>query len=80
MGRLPALSPGRRGACVVAYACLAFGCQDDATKAAARSASRERSEVVVAQGATPETKAPVSSPSPATAGAGPAVMRKVCDG
>jgi thiol-disulfide isomerase/thioredoxin len=78
MGRLPALSPRRRG-CVVAFAWLAFGCQDEATKAAARSASRERSEVVAAQSAAPETKAPAPSPSLATAGAS-AVTRKVCDG
>jgi thiol-disulfide isomerase/thioredoxin len=79
MGRLPALNPRSRDACVVALACLSFGCQDD-TKAAARSAPRERSEVVVAQGTPPETKAPGPSPIPVAAGTGPAVMRKICEG
>jgi thiol-disulfide isomerase/thioredoxin len=77
MGRLPPLSPGLARACVVAGAWLAASCQDDAAKAAARSASRERSEVVAAQGAPIEPKMPTAPPSAAPV---PAVMRKVCEG
>ena len=78
MGRLPALTTGRLSLGILACAGLSASCRDDASQAAARAASRERSEIVVAQGGAPETKASAASaPSPPTA---PAAPRKLCDG
>jgi len=76
MGRLPALTAVGLRVGLLACAGWSTSCRDDASQAAARAASRERSEVVVAKGAVPETKASVASaPLPA-----PAAPRKICDG
>jgi thiol-disulfide isomerase/thioredoxin len=60
-------------------AALAIGCQNDATKGAARTGSRERSEVVAAKEGAPETK-PIAPPTALPSAAAPAALRKVCDG
>jgi len=79
MGRLPALIARAIRPGLLAYLGLAAGCRDDASQAAARAASRERSEVVVAQGGASEIKA--QSPAPAsTPSSAPGRSRKLCDG
>jgi thiol-disulfide isomerase/thioredoxin len=55
-------------------------CQDDATKAAARSASRERSEVVVAKGGAPDAAVSLGGPAASPPPLAPAPPRKLCDG
>jgi thiol-disulfide isomerase/thioredoxin len=79
MGRLPALTALRVPVCLLACAGWSTSCRDDASQAAARAASRERSEVVAAKGGAPEIKASSASP-PAAAPSVPAPPRKVCDG
>src|SRR5689334_2540868 len=78
MGRLPSLSAWSALGWLAATA-SALSCRDDASQAAARAASRERSEVVAAKGGEPEAKTPtpaaVVSAAPASA-----QPRKVCDG
>ena len=78
MGRLPALSALRAPLFLLVCA-GGTSCRDDASQAAARAASRERSEIVVAKGETPETKAP-SAPPAATAPPSSSAPRKLCDG
>ena len=79
MGRLPALTRGVLGASILASAWMAAGCENsDATKAAARGASRERSEIVIAkEGVSAEPKAPAAA---VTTPPAPQLARKVCDG
>ena len=79
MGRLQALTRGVLGASVLAVAGMAAGCENEATKAAARGASRERSEIVIAKEGVPEPKASAPSAAPAPPSS-PALARKVCDG
>ena len=76
MGRLPALTSLRVPLCLLISAGGAASCRDDASQAAARAASRERSEVVAAKGEAPETKAS----SAVTAPPSPSAPRKLCDG
>jgi len=78
MGRLPALSALRAPLFLLVCA-GGTSCRDDTSQAAARAASRERSEIVVAKGETPETKAP-SAPPAATAPPSSSAPRKLCDG
>jgi thiol-disulfide isomerase/thioredoxin len=79
MGRLPALTARAIPLGVLAYAWWATGCRDDASQAAARAASRERSEVVVAKGGAVEIK-PQSAAPAATPTSAPGPARKLCDG
>jgi thiol-disulfide isomerase/thioredoxin len=64
---------------ILACAGWTASCRDDASQAAARAASRERSEIVVAKGGSPETKASSAGPAAASPPA-PLLARKVCDG
>jgi thiol-disulfide isomerase/thioredoxin len=80
VGRLPTLGAlVARALAPPLCAALATGCQNDATKAAARAGSRERSEVVAAKEGTLETKPATPLPPAAPSSAAP-VLRKVCDG
>jgi thiol-disulfide isomerase/thioredoxin len=79
MGRLPTLNLACPRVPLLLVALLATSCQNDATKAAARAGSRERSEVVAAPEGARETK-PVPLPSAARLPAQPTLARKVCDG
>jgi thiol-disulfide isomerase/thioredoxin len=65
--------------CLLACAVGSASCRDDASQAAARAASRERSEVVAAKGGPPEAK-PSSTGPAASSPLAPAPPRKVCDG
>jgi len=55
-----------------------MNCRDDASQAAARAASRERSEIVAAKGEPAENKALSAAPAPAPAP--PTLPRKLCEG
>jgi thiol-disulfide isomerase/thioredoxin len=81
VGRLPALKAWRVPLCVLACGAWSASCRDDASQAAARAASRERSEVVAAKGEAAEPKAS-SAVSPAAPAPAPttAAPRKLCDG
>jgi thiol-disulfide isomerase/thioredoxin len=79
MGRLPALTAVRPSFCLLVCAGWAAGCRDDASQAAARAASRERSEIVAAKGETPEAK-PSSAGPALSAAPGASTPRKLCDG
>jgi thiol-disulfide isomerase/thioredoxin len=64
-------------ASVLASVGMVTSCENETTKAAARAAARERSEIVVAKEGVPEPKvsAPNAGPAPP-----PAPARKVCEG
>jgi thiol-disulfide isomerase/thioredoxin len=72
------MRPSVLGAFFLASAGMAASCENEATKAAARGASRERSEIVVAEKGVPEPKASAATVAPPLSL--PAVARKVCDG
>jgi thiol-disulfide isomerase/thioredoxin len=65
------------GIWLLAWAAAA-GCDNEATKAALRGTSRERSEIVISNEQNVESK-PAPTPAPA-ASPPPQVARKVCDG
>ena len=73
MGRLPPLT------IAMAVVLAIFGCEDGATKAAAKAASRERSEVVAATG-TAEVKKTAPPIASAPSSPAPVHLRRVCDG
>ena len=78
MGRLSSLARGRLVALLLAAAAWS-GCDGDAKKATALAPSRERSEVVIAQGPAPAAKSVGVAPIPSPPAAG-LVPRKLCEG